>query len=31
MVFMPTSLVLGFTVDWPSFFYGGIVGITISD
>jgi hypothetical protein len=31
MVFTPTLLVLGFTIDCPSFFYGGIAGITISD
>jgi hypothetical protein len=31
MVFTPTSLVLGFTVNWPSFFYRGTAGITIFD
>jgi hypothetical protein len=31
MVFTPTLLVLGFTVDWPSFFRGGTARITISD
>jgi hypothetical protein len=31
MVFMPTTLVLGFTIDWPSFFNGGTAGIVISD
>jgi hypothetical protein len=31
MVFTLTSLVLGFTVEWPSFFCGGTVRITISD
>jgi hypothetical protein len=31
MVFTPMSLVLGFTVDWPSFFYGGIARIIISN
>jgi hypothetical protein len=31
MVFTPTSLILGFTADWPSFFCEGIAGITISD
>jgi hypothetical protein len=29
MVFTPMSLVLGFIVNWPSFFYGGTFGITI--
>jgi hypothetical protein len=31
MVITPTSLMLGFTIDWPSFFYGGTIGITISN
>jgi hypothetical protein len=31
MVFMPTSLMLGFTIDWPGFFYGEIARIIISD
>jgi hypothetical protein len=31
MVFMPVLLVLGFIVDWPSFFFGGTAGITISN
>jgi hypothetical protein len=31
MVFMPMLLVLGFTIDWPSFFCGGTAGITISN
>jgi hypothetical protein len=31
MVFIPTLLVLRFTIHWPSFFCGGTAGITISD
>jgi hypothetical protein len=31
MVFTLTSLVLSFTINWPNFFYGGTIGITISD
>jgi hypothetical protein len=31
MVFTPTLLMLGFTIDWPNFFCGGTAGITISD
>jgi hypothetical protein len=31
IVFTPTSFVLGFIVDWPSLFYRGTAGITISD
>jgi hypothetical protein len=31
MVFTAMLLMLGFTIDWPNFFYGGTAGITISD